>query len=61
MTNLTLASAKEIKVLVETGAVLHVDAIARVDAVLARQTLAEGKKARWLRLRDWLLKSQEAA
>jgi hypothetical protein len=60
MTNLNLASAKEIKALVETGAVAHVDAIARVDALLARKTLADGKKARWLRLREWLMKVQEA-
>jgi hypothetical protein len=60
MTNLNLASAKEIKALVEAGAVAHVDAIARVDALLARKTLADGKKARWLRLREWLMKAQEA-
>jgi hypothetical protein len=61
MTNLTLASAKDIKVLVENGTVAHVDAIARVDAVLTRNTLAPGKKARWTRLREWLVKAQETA
>ena len=60
MTNLNLASAKEIKALGETGAVLHSDAIARVDAVLTRKTLSDGKKARWVRLREWLVKAQEA-
>lgn len=61
MTNLNLASAKEIKVLVETGVVMHADAIARVDALLTRKTLTDGKKARWVRLREWLVKAQEAA
>ena len=60
MTNLNLASAKEIKALVEAGAVLHADAIARVDTVLTRKTLSDGKKARWVRLREWLVKAQEA-
>lgn len=60
MTNLNLASAKEIKALVETGVVLHSDAIARVDVVLTRKTLSDGKKARWVRLREWLVKAQEA-
>lgn len=59
MTNLNLASAKEIKALVETGAVIHSDAIARVDAVLTRKNLSDGKKARWVRLREWLVKAQE--
>jgi hypothetical protein len=61
MTNLTLASAKEIKALVEAGTVLHADAIVRVDALLARKTLSDGKKARWVRLREWLVKTQEVA
>ena len=61
MTNLNLASAKEIKVLVETGAVAHAEAIARVDLLLTRKTLSDGKKARWVRLREWLVKAQEAA
>ena len=60
MTNLNLSSAKEIKLLVETGAIAHSDALARVDAVLARKTLGDGKGARWLRLREWLVKAQEA-
>lgn len=58
MTNLTLASAKDIKALVSAGTVRAADAIARVDAVLARQTLATGKKARWTRLREWLVKEE---
>ena len=60
MTNLNLASAKEIKALVETVALAHSDALARVDAVLARKTLGDGQAARWLRLREWLVKAQEA-
>jgi hypothetical protein len=29
-----------------------------VDAVLTRKSLTDGKKARWTRLREWLIKSQ---
>jgi len=60
MTNLNLSSAKEIKLLVRHGAIAHSDALAHVDAVLARKTLSDGKKARWLRLREWLMKAQKA-
>jgi hypothetical protein len=59
MTNvnpLVLASVSEIKTLVSTGTVSLDDAIARVDAVLARKVLTDGKKARWTRLREWLLR-----
>lgn len=52
---LALASAKEIKALVSTGTVTHADAIARVDAVLARATLKDTKKAKWTRLREWIV------
>jgi hypothetical protein len=55
---LALASASDIKALVSTGTVTHADAIARVDAVLTRKSLTDGKKARWTRLREWLIKSQ---
>ena len=41
-----------------TGAVTPADAIARVDAVLTRKTLTDGKKARWTRLREWLVDAQ---
>lgn len=58
---LALASANDIKTLVSTGAVDATAAIARVDAVLARQSLTEGKKRRWTRLREWLVKEQAAA
>jgi hypothetical protein len=56
--NLTLASASDIKTLVTTGAVTHADAIVRVDAVLTRKSLTDGKKARWTRLREWLVREQ---
>jgi len=56
--NLALASVSDIKTLVSTGAVKHADAIVRVDVVLARKSLADGKKARWTRLREWLVKEQ---
>lgn len=56
--NLALASVSDIKTLVSTGAVAHVDAIVRVDVVLARKSLADGKKARWTRLREWLVREQ---
>lgn len=55
MTNLNLASAKELKELVSSGAVTHVDALKRVYVVLNRGTLAAGKRARWTRLEAWLL------
>jgi len=56
--NLTLASVSDIKALVSTGAVKHDDAIARVDGVLARKSLADGKRTRWTRLREWLVREQ---
>ena len=56
--NLTLASVSDIKTLVTTGAVTPADAIVRVDVVLARKSLADGKKARWTRLREWLVREQ---
>jgi hypothetical protein len=55
---LALASASDIKALVSTGTVTHADAIARVDAVLTRKSLTDGKKARWTRLREWLVREQ---
>jgi hypothetical protein len=55
---LALASASDIKTLVSTGAVAHADAIARVDSVLTRKSLTDGKKARWTRLREWLVREQ---
>ena len=55
---LALASVSEIKTLVSTGGVSPTDALVRVDAVLARKSLTDGKKARWTRLREWLLKAQ---
>lgn len=55
---LSTASASDIKTLVSTGAVTPADAIARVDAVLTRKTLTDGKKARWTRLREWLVDAQ---
>jgi len=33
------------------------DAIVRVDVVLARR-IAEGKRARWTRLREWLVREE---
>jgi hypothetical protein len=56
--NLALASVSDIKTLVSTGAATHADAIARVDVVLARKSLSDGKKARWTRLREWLVREQ---
>ena len=56
--NLALASVSDIKTLVSTGAVKHADAIVRVDAVLTRKSLTDGKKARWTRLREWLVREQ---
>jgi hypothetical protein len=58
---LVLASVSDIKTLVSTGVVTHADAIIRVDLVLARKTLTEGKKARWTRLREWLVREQAQA
>ena len=55
---LALASASDIKTLVSTGVATHADAIVRVDAVLTRKTLTDGKKARWTRLREWLVREQ---
>jgi len=54
---LAMASASDIKTLVSTGTVKIADAIVRVDVVLARR-IAEGKKARWTRLREWLVREQ---
>ena len=59
--NIALASVKDIQTLVSNGSITPADALVRVDAVLARQTLAAGKKARWTRLREWIVKSQETA
>jgi hypothetical protein len=55
---LSTASASDIKTLVSTGAVTPADAIVRVDAVLTRKSLTDGKKARWTRLREWLVDAQ---
>lgn len=55
---LALASVSDIKALVSAGVVKHADAIVRVDLVLARKSLTEGKKARWTRLREWLVREQ---
>lgn len=51
-------SASEIKTLIMADLVPHAAAIARVDAVLARKVLTDGKRARWTRLREWIVKSQ---
>lgn len=55
---LALASASDIKALVVACEVSATDALARVDAVLARKSLTDGKKARWTRLREWLAREQ---
>jgi len=55
--NLSLASVSDIKTLVSTGTVKHADAIVRVDVVLARK-IADGKRARWTRLREWLVREE---
>ena len=55
---LALASVSDIKTLVTNCVVTHADAIVRVDAVLARKSLTDGKKARWTRLREWLVREQ---
>ena len=57
--NISLASASEIKTLVSTGALDSAVALHRVDSVLARGTLTDGKKRRWTRLREFLLKNIE--
>ena len=54
---LSMASANDIKTLVSTGLVTHADALVRVDVVLSRK-IADGKKARWTRLREWLVREQ---
>jgi len=54
---LAMASASDIKTLVSTGTVKIADAIVRVDVVLARK-IADGKRARWTRLREWLVREQ---
>ncbi len=58
MNPLVLASVSDIKTLASTGVVAHADAIVRVDLVLARKSLTDGKKARWTRLREWLVREQ---
>ena len=58
---LALASASDIKALVSAGTVTHADAIAWVDALLSRKTLTDGKKARWTRLREWLVREQNSS
>ena len=58
---LALASASDIKALVSAGTVTHADAIARVNALLSRKTLTDGKKARWTRLREWLVREQNSS
>ena len=55
--NLAMASVVDIKTLVSTGTVKIADAIVRVDVVLARR-IAEGKRARWTRLREWLVREE---
>lgn len=55
--NLAAASVADIKTLVSTGTVKIADAIVRVDVVLARR-IAEGKRTRWTRLREWLVREQ---
>ena len=55
---LALASVSDIKTLVSNATVTHADAIARVDSVLTRKSLSDGKKARWTRLREWLVREQ---
>jgi hypothetical protein len=57
-TNIALASVSDIKALVSAGSVTHADALVRVDAVLTRKSLTDAKKARWTRLREWLVREQ---
>jgi hypothetical protein len=52
---LALASASDIKTLVVACEVSATDALVRVDAVLARASLTDGKRKRWTRLREWLV------
>ena len=52
---LVLASASDIKTLVVACEVSASDALVRVDAVLARASLTDGKRKRWTRLREWLV------
>lgn len=54
---LAQASVSDVKALVATGTVKIADAIVRVDVVLARK-IADGKRARWTRLREWLVREQ---
>jgi hypothetical protein len=55
---LTLASVSDIKAMVQNGVVTPAEALVRVDAVLARKSLTDSKKARWTRLREWLVNSR---
>jgi hypothetical protein len=55
--NLASASVADIKTLVSTGVVTHADAIVRVEVVLSRR-IAEGKRSRWTRLREWLAREE---
>lgn len=59
MVDIKLASVTDIKNLVEDNQVSRIDALVRCDAVLARNVLSEGKRRRWTRLREWLVKSIE--
>lgn len=52
---LTLASASDIKTLIISDVVTHAEALERVDAVLARKVMTDGKRARWTRLREWIV------
>jgi hypothetical protein len=58
---LKLASASDIKTLIQCDAVTHAEALERVDAVLARKVMTDGKRARWNRLREWIVKAQTEA
>jgi hypothetical protein len=51
-------SASEIKTLIMADLVPHDAALARVDAVLTRKVLTDGKRARWTRLREWIVANQ---
>jgi hypothetical protein len=48
-------SASEIKTLIMADLVPQDAALVRVDAVLARKVLTDGKRARWIRLREWIV------
>lgn len=50
-----LASASMIKELIVSGTITHDDGIVRCDQVLARASLKDGKRARWTRLREWIV------